>query len=308
MSAMPGRREFIKCAVGAALVCTAAPSVFAARREALRTTTLGDGLLLVEGAGGNVVALSNAEGVLMVDGGSPEHCNGLLKVISKHTGAKPELLFNTHWHWDHTGSNERLGKEGAKIIAHENTKLWLGGDFFVEWQNRAYKPRPPQALPNETFYTSGELNFGNEQVVYKHLPRAHTDGDIYVFLPARNLLVAGDLVSVGSYPILDYSTGGWIGGMLDATKALLEVADAQTRIIPGVGPVQTRADLQAQHDMLATLKDRLVGMLKKGMGAEDMLADGATREFDAKWGDPTLFVSNAYRGLWGHVRSLGGIV
>jgi hypothetical protein len=96
--------------------------------------------------------------------------------------------------------------------------------------------------------------------------------------------------------------------MLDASKALLEVVDAQTRIIPGVGPVQTRADLQAQHDMLATLKDRLVGMLKKGMGAEDMLAAGATREFDAKWGDPTLFVSNAYRGLWGHVRSLGGIV
>jgi glyoxylase-like metal-dependent hydrolase (beta-lactamase superfamily II) len=282
--------------------------VFAARREALRSTMLGDGLILIEGAGGNVVALSNAEGVLMVDGGSSEHSNGLLKFISKQTEAKPELLFNTHWHWEHTGSNERLGKAGAKIIAHENTKLWLGGDFFVEWQNRAYKPRPPQALPNETFYTSGELNFGDEQVVYKHLPRAHTDGDIYVFLPARNVLVVGDLLAVGSYPILDFSTGGWIGGMLDASKALLEVVDAQTRIIPGVGPVQTRADLQAQHDMLATLKDRLVGMLKKGMGAEDMLAAGATREFDAKWGDPTLFVSNAYRGLWGHVRSLGGIV
>ena len=91
-------------------------------------------------------------------------------------------------------------------------------------------------------------------------------------------------------------------------EALLSVCDAQTRIVPGSGPVQTRSDLQAQRDMLATMKERLVGMLKKGMASSDMLAAAATKEFDAKWGDPTLFVTNAYRGLWGHVRELGGIV
>jgi hypothetical protein len=96
--------------------------------------------------------------------------------------------------------------------------------------------------------------------------------------------------------------------MVDATKALIERSDDRTRIVPGKGPVQTKADLQAQLEMLTAVKDKLVAMMRKGMGADDMLAQQATREFDAKWGDPTLFVSNAYKGLWAHVRELGGIV
>ncbi len=122
------------------------------------------------------------------------------------------------------------------------------------------------------------------------------------------MLVAGDLVSVGSYPILDYTTGGWIGGMTDASKALLEVGDEKTLIVPGSGPVQGRADLKAQSDMLATMNDRLKGLMRKGIGTDDLLTQPPTQEFDAKWGDPKLFLANAYRGLWGHVRELGGIV
>jgi cyclase len=311
---MSDRRTFIKSTAAAALGTMLASSVSSAlarsRAADIRIAPLGDGLDVIEGAGGNVVLLRNAEGLLLVDGGSIERSAELLKTISRHTDKQPvKVLFNTHWHWDHTGSNERIAKTGAKIVAHENTRLWLGGDFFVEWQNRAYKPRPAEALPTQTFFEGEQgMSFGNEQLIYRQLPRAHTDGDIYVLLPARNVLIVGDLLAVGSYPISDYSTGGWIGGLLDATKALLEVSDAQTRIVPGAGPVQTRADLQAQHDMLATMKDRLIGLMKKGMSADDMLAAAATKEFDAKWGDPTLFVSNGYRGLWGHRFSLGGIV
>jgi cyclase len=222
------------------------------------------------------------------------------------------MLFNTHWHCENTGSNEALAKAGAKIIAHENTKLWMGTDVFVEWQNRTYQPMPKAALPNDTFYativTTKKTTFGDQPIEYGYLPQAHTDGDIYVYFPKPNILMAGDVVSVGSYPILDYSSGGWIGGMAQASRTLLKVANADTRIIPGKGPVQTRADLEAQSEMLAAVMDRMVKMLKQGMGAKDMLAAGATKEFDAKWGDPQLFVTNAYPGLWGHVRELGGIV
>jgi cyclase len=308
------RRTFIKSTAAAALGTVLAGSVTSAlgksRAAEIHITSIGEGLDLIEGAGGNVVLLKGAEGLLLIDGGSLERAAELQKTLSRHTGKQPvRVMFNTHWHWDHTGSNERAAKSGAQIVAHENTKLWLAGDFYVEWEKRAYKPRPKEALPTQTFLDGKQIfSFGNEQITYDHLPRAHTDGDIYVSLPSRNVLVVGDLLSVGRYPISDYETGGWIGGLLDATKALLDVSDAQTRIVPGTGPVQTRADLQAQHDMLATLKDRLVGMMKKGMSADDMLAASATKEFDAKWGDPTLFVSNAYRGLWGHRFSLGGIV
>ena len=135
------------------------------------------------------------------------------------------------------------------------------------------------------------MTVGSERLDYGHLGQAHTDGDIYVFLPASNVLVAGDVLSVGKYPIADYTTGGWLGGMVTATKTLLDMSNAETRVIPGTGPVQTRADLQAQYDMLNTMRDRLAKMMRQGMGASDMLAAGATKDFDEKWGDPKLFVS-----------------
>ena len=131
---------------------------------------------------------------------------------------------------------KRLGKAGAKIIAHENTKQYLGAEIYVDWQNRTYKPLPPQALPNQTFYTSGKMTFGAERIEYGHLGQAHTDAAIYVFFPASNVLVAGDALSVGKYPIADYTTGGWLGGLIAANKTLLGLANAETRIVPGVGP------------------------------------------------------------------------
>jgi glyoxylase-like metal-dependent hydrolase (beta-lactamase superfamily II) len=124
----------------------------------------------------------------------------------------------------------------------------------------------------------------------------------------RNVLVAGDVLAVGTYPIADYISGGWLGGLMTASKTLLDLTNDQTKIVPGAGPVQTRADLKTQHDMLVTLRERLHQMMRKGMGAEDMLAAGATKEFDARCGDPELFVNITYRGLWIHVRELGGIV
>ena len=152
------------------------------------------------------------------------------------------------------------------------------------------------------------MSFGSQQIEYGYLGQAHTDGDIYVYFPGANILVAGDAMSVGKYPILDYTTGGWIGGLVDANKKLLSIGNAETRIMPGAGPMQTRADLQAHYDMLATMKDRLVKLMKQGMGPKDMIAAQPSKDFDEKWGNPELFISNAYRGMWGHVREIGGIV
>jgi cyclase len=305
------RRTFLRAAVfggsGALLWPHVAPAQLP---PAPVPVPLGDALLLITGAGGNVVALGGAEGALMVDGGAARHSKQVLElVLSRTRTSRIHTLFNTHWHDEQTGSNEAVGASGARILAHENTKLWLGGDFYVEWEDRYYKPRPREALPTETFYTGGELQFGDEVIQYGHLPRAHTDGDIYVFFRNANLLVAGDLLAAGEYPVLDYSTGGWIGGMIAANAALLKLANEQTRIVPGKGPLQRRADLQAQHDMLVAVKTRMVSMMKQGMSPQDMLEAAATSGFDAKWGDPQRFVANAYRGMWAHVFYLGaGII
>jgi len=314
-NATNGRREFLKTALAGAAGATVASFVstraFArAKSEEIAIQPITDRVALVTGAGSNVVVVTGPEGVVVIDGGTAERSGDLLSAIGKFAkGAKPGTLFNTHWHWDHTGSNERFGKAGAKIISQENTKLWLGAEFSVAWENREYEPRPKIAWPNQTFYQGPQsLQFGNQKLNYAWLPRAHTDGDIYIHIPDQNVLVAGDLVSVGSYPILDVDTGGWIGGMVDANKALLDLCDDKTVIVPGSGPLQTKADLKAQYEMVSTMRERLVDLMRKGQGTDDILAQRPTGEFDKKWGDSTLFLTNAFRGLWGHVRELGKIV
>jgi glyoxylase-like metal-dependent hydrolase (beta-lactamase superfamily II) len=307
----PDRRSFLKAAMaGAAGVSLSLGALARSEPEPIAVVPLSDNIVQITGAGGNVVAVTGPEGVLLVDSGLEERSKDLLKAVGKLPGGEHiHTLINTHWHWDHTGGNERLGKDKVKIIAHENTKLWLGADFYCDWQdNRHYTPRPKVALPTETFFTSGQMRANGQDVVYGYLPRAHTDGDVYVFFPKANVLVAGGLVSVGAYPVLDYTTGGWIGGMDDASKALVGIANKDTRIVPGIGPVQTYADLQAQSEMLHTLHDRLVDLMRKGIGTDDLAANPPTAEFNAKWGDPRLFLANAYRGMWGHVRELGKIV
>ncbi len=309
----PRRRDFLnRLALGAAGLSLARLAKGAPATQ-LKATKLADNFLEITGAGTNILLFTGPDGSLMVDGGLAERSPELLKLVADDSKGTPvRVLFNTHWHGECTGSNEALAKTGTKIVSHENTKLWESTDVIVEWQKRTYQPLPKSALPNDTFYaltnTTRKMTFGDQPVEYGYLPQAHTDGDIYVYFPGPNILMAGDVVSAGAYPILDYSSGGWIGGMSQASKTLLKVANADTRIIPGNGPVLTRADLEAQSEMLATVMTTLVKMLKEGMGAKDMLAAGATKQFDAKWGDPELFITNAYPGLWGHVRELGGIV
>jgi cyclase len=304
------RRDFLKTLGGAAVGLGLAQKGFGQAGGAqISATKLADNYTLLSGLGSNVLVLSGPEGVLMVDAGLAEHSAELLKAV---TGLSPagrvQALFNTHWHVEHTGANDAVAGNGAKIVAHENTKLWMGAEIISMWQHRTYQPRPKQARPNTTFYTTGKMTFGKEEVRYGHLGQAHTDGDIYVFFPGPNILMTGDVFTVGTYPILDYTTGGWIGGLSDASKTLVGLVDAQTRVVPGNGPVQTKADLEAQANMCAEMRTRFVAMMRKGMSAKDMLASAPTKEFDARWGNPELFITNAYPGLWGHVREIGGIV
>jgi len=310
------RRDFLRRIVGGATGLSLSSRVLAGLGQQSSTPivakTLGDGFVLISGAGGNVLAVNHTDGTLLVDGGLPERSAELLGIVAEQPSAGPvQVLFNTHWHLDHTGSNDALGRAGTTIIAQENTRLWMGTEIRVEWEDKIYPRRAPEARPNRTFYSHESpqtMSFGNQQVDYGHLFQAHTDGDIYVFFPGPNILMAGDVVSVGRYPILDYSTHGWIGGMRSATEDLLKLADADTRIVPGTGPIQTRADLEAQFEMLSTVMARVVDMMRMGYSARDMQAAEPTKEFDARWGDPTQFMASIYPGLWGHARELGRIV
>jgi glyoxylase-like metal-dependent hydrolase (beta-lactamase superfamily II) len=269
----------------------------------LRESKLRSKLLQVTGAGGNIVLLGDESGVAMIDSGAPEHSDRVSSFIGERFGGAPvELLFNTHWHLGHTGGNQAVA-QGAKIIAHENTRLWMATEFYVDWEDRTYPARSIDSRPNQTFYSSDpqpiRLVHAGQPIEYGLLREAHTDGDIYVRFPDQNVIAAGGAVSVGQYPVLDYITGGLIGGLIQSTEKLIKMSDGETLIVPSVGPAQSRSYLEAQRDMLAALLDRIEKMGRQGKSPEEMLAAGITREFDAKWGaNAARFVTNVYNGLW----------
>ena len=305
------RRTLLTASLGAAASLSAAallprPAFARAANDPVTVTRLGDSLWLFQGAGGNVVAAGGRDGLLLVDSGVAERSAELLKRISAETGGhRIETLVNTHWHWDHTGGNEAIGKSGATLIAHENTKLWLGTEVISKWEDRTYAPRPARALPTKTFfYGTQQLNFGNVAIEYGLLPDAHTDGDIYVFFPRENVLVGGGVVSGGSYPIADYCTGGWVGGMMSGLKTLIAKSDSNTRIVSGLGPLRTRADLQAQLDMCFSVLTRIGESYYKGQTWQQLVDSKPTREFDATWGNPDLFLKTAYEGAWLHINEI----
>lgn len=276
----------------------------------LETVAVADNVFAIRGGGSNCIVVYGPDEILLIDGGLKARTAGIITEIRRIGGNLPiHTLFNTHWHVEGTGLNEALGSQGTQIIANENTRLWMTVDVDVKWEHRVYDPLPEVAWPNDTFYDgSRTITAAGHRVEYGLMPQAHTDGDIYVFLPGPNVLAAGGVVSVGSYPIIDWCSGGWCRGITDATKQILDIANDDTKIVPAQGPVLMRADVQAQYDMLHTVTERLVKFMQSGYSADDMIAAHPTAEFDAVWGNPELFIRNSYPGLWGHARELGKII
>lgn len=314
MQVMLDRRKFLAMAVAVVVASVGAaawPGRGAAETpvEPLTVSPLAEALFLIEGAGANVVVAVSPEELVLVDGGAAERTADLLALVEERwPGRKIAALVNTNWRPEHTGSNAALAERGTRIVAHENTKLWLGGDFRVEWESRDYAPQPAKALPTETSYTSGTLELAGEIVEYVHLPRAHTDGDLYVRFPTANVVVASDLLAVGAYPTPDYATGGWIGGFEDATRKLLDRVDDDTRIVPAHGAPQTKAALEDQLELLTAVRERVAAAFRNGMSFADFVATEPTKEFDAARGDPALFLALVHKGAWAHLRELGGVI
>jgi len=304
-----GRREFLQALAGG-MGTLGAMSLALSRTAVAQSgpvaTKLGERVTLITGGGNNVLALAGDSGSLLVDAGDAAHAPDVIKLAGK-----VNTVINTHYHLESTGGNDAMAGAGAKIVAHLNTKLWMTQEIIRDWEaGKVYAPRAKAALPTDTFRaTSGEMTFGGERIEYGLLTQAHTDGDLFVHLRNANVLAVGDTVQPGRLPTLDWFCGGWIGGMMNAQKALLDRADDQTKIVPAAGPVMTKADLQASHATIVKIREKLVGLVKKGQGAQNMIDVKAVDEFkDVMPGDAATFLYCAYRGLWAHARELGGIV
>jgi glyoxylase-like metal-dependent hydrolase (beta-lactamase superfamily II) len=276
------------------LVLKGQPSTGGVRR-------LTDKLAVVNGGGSNVLAFSGDGGLVLVDAGAPktgDQVLGALKDVAP--GAKVQTLFNTHYHLDQTGNNEVFSAAGAKIVAHERTLQWMSTDYWVPAEDRYEKARPKAARPTETFQTTGSLKGGAEQIDYGYLQLAHTSGDIYVFFKTSNVIAVGDVASPVNDPALDWFTGAWIGGRVDAMDIILKLSDERTKIVPAYGPVMTRTEFKAERDTMEEVRARLFKQVREGDGPKDMLEEGVLKGLARTWKDPYKFLYDAAKGLWAH--------
>jgi len=304
------RRELLAAVCGGVLGGLVLP-----RRTFAQSTLLTERLSLVTSGGTNVLALTTGDGLVLVDSGRPNLSDALMDSLRQLSpGGPPSLasarqarvrtVFNTHYHPDNTGANELLRQSGATIVAHENTRLWMATPVWVPAEDRYRSPRPKTAQPTETFRVNGSMVAGRERIDYGYLIDAHTNGDIYIHFRDSNVLAVGDVLSPVADPELDYLTGAWLGGRVDALKRLLALCDANTKIVPGYGSMLNRVYLQTEHDVMKTLYDRAVDRIRQGDDAGDMLDAGVMNGIGRTWKDPKKFLYDVQKGLWAHHNKL----
>jgi len=307
---MNDRRDFLRAllegAVGLSLTMTSRAFAQTAPAQGQPTpitaTKLTPRITVLSGAGGNVALVTTPEGLLMVDGGLPNRAADLAKAIADVDSRPVEVLFNTHYHGDHVGSNELLGKRKVRIIAHENVKKRLGQRIESQAFGRTIEPLSAVGQPTETFAVGGKLTLGPEVLQYTHVPPSHTDGDAFVLFPNSNVLHTGDLLFLGRYPVVDFTVGGSLAGMIDALDRVHRAVNAKTQVIPGHGPVATIKELRATRQTWLAINQRLETMAKEGRSVEDVVKAAPTKEFDARVGPQAAqtaegFLRQAYGGV-----------
>ncbi|MEP7352180.1 MAG: MBL fold metallo-hydrolase [Acidobacteriota bacterium] len=298
------RRDLIKTAIAGTAGIIAGPAVGLsfAQQSAAENIKLADDLYVVRVPGeAAVVAQTSSNGVLLVDGGSAAGSAAILKAVAAlpNGGGKINTLFNTHWHPEQTGSNEKLGMAGTTIIAQENTRLWLQQNVKWPWNGQQFTKLPKVAQPSKTFYDKGDLPSG---VRYGYISdAAHTDGDLYVYFPQQNVLAVGDAAYGQGWPVVDWWTGGWIGGIVGGLQRIQTVANKDTKIVPARGPVLSFADITEQVNMYGSINDRLTQMMNKGRGPTEAVEAKIAKDYEAKMGNSDEFVRRCAESLWAYM-------
>jgi glyoxylase-like metal-dependent hydrolase (beta-lactamase superfamily II) len=292
------RRQFLR--VGAAAGLTALAPRWGAAQAALpdrvvqgraaalaapiTTTRLYDNLyLLSNNVGGNMALQTGADGLVLIDSNFSTVVAKIRDAIAGVSHDAPDALINTHWHYDHTDGNQALHAAGFGIFAHQKTRERMSAAQTIPFFHLVMPASPEAALPTITFDRALHAWHNGDSLDLVHFDAAHTDTDIYVHFHKANVLHVGDIWFNNNYPFIDEATGGNIGGMIKGAEKALAVADSGTKIIPGHGPLGSKADLQKYRDMLATVRDRVVRLKTSGLTESQAIAKKPTADLDGAW-------------------------
>ncbi|PYO86102.1 MAG: MBL fold metallo-hydrolase [Gemmatimonadetes bacterium] len=266
----------------------------------IRTVKVAEGVYMLMGAGGNIGVSVGSDGVILIDDQFAP-LSDKIKAAVAALGGPIRFLLNTHWHFDHTGGNENFAKSGVVIVAHENVRRRMSVEQFISALNRREPPSPAAALPVVTFTDAITFYLNGDSINVFHVAPAHTDGDAVIWFRKANVMHMGDTFFNGRYPLIDLSSGGSVDGMVAAADRVLALVDANTRIIPGHGPLGDRPALQTYRAMLVTVRDRIRQAVAADQTLEQVQAAKPTAEFDAIWGKgsitPARFVEIVYTDL-----------
>ncbi|MGH7713172.1 MAG: MBL fold metallo-hydrolase [Gemmatimonadaceae bacterium] len=249
----------------------------------VRATQLARGIYMLTGSGGNMGLSVGDDAAFLVDDQFAPLTPKILAAIAAITPKPVRFVVNTHWHFDHTGGNENLGKAGALLVAHDNVRRRMSTGLFVKALNRQEPPSPKGSLPIVTFTETVTFHINGDSLVATHVPPAHTDGDAIIHFVKANVVHMGDVFHNAGLPFVDRSSGGSIDGVIATADLVLGMADANTKIIPGHGLLADRARLKAWRDALFAMRERMRSEIASAKTIDQVLAANLTAAYAKDW-------------------------
>ena len=273
----------MKYALPLVLVSLAAPA--AAQQDLskveIKAQQLAPGVAVLFGAGGNIGVSHGEDGTVLIDDQFAPLTGKIQKAVADLGATPVKFLINTHWHFDHSGGNENMGKAGAVIMAHDNVRVRMVAGATVA--GNVTPPAAKVALPVITYADGLKLHLNGEEVHVIHVAAAHTDGDSIIHWTKSNVIHMGDLFMFGvSFPFVDGGSGGNVRGFVVAADKALAIANDQTKIIPGHGAVATKADLQNHRNMVAGVISKVEAGIKAGQTLDQIKASRPAEGYGVK--------------------------
>lgn len=246
----------------------------------IKTEKITDQFYVLKGRGGNIGLFVGKDAVYMIDDQFAPLTQKILAAIKTITPKNVDYLINTHWHGDHTGGNENMGKEGVLIIAHDNVRVRMSKESTR--RGKKVPPAPKVALPVVTFDNTISFHINGDDVMATHIHNAHTDGDSFIYFTNNNVLHTGDSYFQGAFPYIDLGSGGSVNGYIDGLKKMLMVIDDETKIVPGHGKISNKKEMTTYLQMLTTLRDRVAKAIKNGKTLDEVSKDNSiTQGFES---------------------------